>query len=39
MAIVAPGEGKVFPDGADIPPMEALRRAARADFDQSVGDQ
>lgn len=39
MAIVAPGEGKVFPDGADIPPMEALRRAALADFEQSVGDE
>jgi uncharacterized cupin superfamily protein len=31
MAILRPGEGKVFPDGTDIPSIDALRRAAGAD--------
>jgi hypothetical protein len=35
MSILSPGHGKAFPEGTDIPAIEALRRAARVDSEQS----
>lgn len=35
LTLTAPGEGKVFPDGTEIPFAEAVVRAAQADADQA----